>query len=101
MHEPQILEGAEQFELGAGPVGVLLVHGFTGCPQSLKPVGEYLAGNGIKVLGIRLPGHGTTWQDLNSRRGDEWDEAVEAGFQKLEAECDEVFIVTLSFGMSL
>jgi carboxylesterase len=101
MREPEILEGAEQFEMGAGPVGALLVHGFTGCPQSLKPVGEHLAGNGIKVLGIRLPGHGTTWEDLNSRRGDEWDEAVEAGFQKLEAECEEVFIVTLSFGMSL
>lgn len=96
-----VLEGAEEFELGDGPVGVLLVHGFTGSPQGLRLLGEYLADNGLKVAGIRLPGHGTTWQDLNTRVRDEWIATVEDGFDRLAAQCDEVFIVSLSFGSSL
>ncbi|MGH2730505.1 MAG: alpha/beta hydrolase [Actinomycetota bacterium] len=101
METPQVLEGAEEFELGAGPVGALLVHGFTGSPQGLRGVGEYLAGRGIAVAAVRLPGHGTTWQDLNTRTGDEWIDAVEAGFEKISASTDEVFIVALSFGAAL
>ena len=47
----------------AGAVGVLLVHGFTGSPASMRPWGEYLAGQGYAVAVPRLPGHGTTWQE--------------------------------------
>ena len=101
MKQAEVLEGAEEFTLGSGRTGALLVHGFTGSPQSMRGLGEFLAANQIKVEGIRLPGHGTTWQDLNARNDSEWIEAVEAGFAKLEAECEEVFIVALSFGMSL
>lgn len=65
--EPQILKGAEEFTLGQGTVGVLLVHGFTGSPQTVRGLGAYLAERDLAVEGIRLPGHGTTWQDLNAR----------------------------------
>jgi carboxylesterase len=101
VHTPQVLEGAEEFDMGAGPVGALLVHGFTGSPQGLRGVGEYLAARGVAVTAIRLPGHGTTWQDLNTRTADEWIDAVEAGFAKISASTDEVFIVSLSFGAAL
>jgi carboxylesterase len=97
----QVLEGAEEFKLGSGPVGALLVHGFTGSPQGMRGLGEYLAGRNVAVEGIRLPGHGTTWQDLNSRRSHEWTEAVEAGFEELAKDHDEVFIAALSFGAAL
>ena len=46
-------------------VGVLLVHGFTGSPASMVPWGEHLAAQGYAVVVPRLPGHGTTWQELN------------------------------------
>ena len=32
-----VLPGAEPFDHAGGPVGVLLCHGFTGSPQSLRP----------------------------------------------------------------
>ena len=101
MQDLKILEGAEEFELGHGPVGVLLVHGFTGSPQSMRPLGDYLAGTGLRVAGVRLPGHGTTWQDLNSRTSQEWVEAMELEFDKVAANHDEVFVVGLSFGVAL
>ena len=99
--QERILEGAEEFEFGSGRTGALLVHGFTGSPQSMRGLGEFLGANGLNVMGLRLPGHGTTWQDLNTRRSDEWTEAVRLGFDKLSAECGEVFVVGLSFGVSL
>ena len=101
MQDLKILEGAEEFRLGQGPVGALLVHGFTGSPQSMRGLGEYLAERGIGVSGIRLPGHGTTWEDLNARTSDEWVAAVESEFERMEAEHDQVFVVALSFGVAL
>jgi carboxylesterase len=99
--EPAILQGAEEFSFDGGPVGALLVHGFTGSPQGLRGLGEYLAERGVAVEGIRLPGHGTTWQDLNTRRADEWVAAVEQGHAKLAEGRDKVFLVSLSFGAAL
>lgn len=97
----KILEGADEFALGEGPVGALLVHGFTGSPQGLRGLGEYLAERGIAVRAPRLPGHGTTWEDLNTRHPEEWADTVESSFHALAAERDEVFVVALSFGAAL
>jgi carboxylesterase len=99
--EVRILEGAEAFSLGEGHVGALLVHGFTGSPQGLRGLGAFLAERGISVVAPLLPGHGTTWQDLNSRTADEWTAAVDAAFHEMAAEKEEVFLVGLSFGGGL
>lgn len=101
MPEPEVLEGAEEFSLGEGTVGVLLVHGFTGSPQGMRGLGQYLAERDLAVEGIRLPGHGTTWRDLNQRKTQEWIESVEAGFAKVAQGRRKVFIVALSFGAAL
>src|SRR5262249_61661789 len=61
---PPVLPGAEPFDHAGGPVGVLLCHGFTGSPQTLRGWADYLAAQGLTVSLPRLPGHGTTWQDL-------------------------------------
>ena len=99
--ESDILAGAEEFSFEGGPAGALLIHGFTGGPQGLRGLGEYLAQRSIAVEGIRLPGHGTTWQDLNTRRSSEWVSAVETGYAKLAEGRDKVFLVSLSFGSAL
>lgn len=101
MAQVKILEGAEEFSLGSGPVGALLVHGFTGSPQGMRGLGDYLAERGIAVLAPRLPGHGTTWQDLNTRTAQEWVTEVDSAFHRMAAERDEVFVVALSFGAAL
>jgi len=40
-------------------LGVLLLHGLSDSPYSLKALGERLNGQGAMVLGLRIPGHGT------------------------------------------
>lgn len=101
MQKIAVLEGAEEFEFGDGPVAALLVHGFTGSPQSTRPLGRYLAEGGLAVVGIRLPGHGTTWQDLNTRTAEEWIGAGEEAFHQLVAQKQKVFLVGLSFGSAI
>ena len=96
-----VLEGAEEFALAGGRVGALLIHGFTGSPQGLRALGEHLSEAGVSVVAPRLPGHGTSWQDLAARTHEEWVTAVEDAYDELAETCDEVFVVGLSFGAAL
>nr|MDJ0667639.1 alpha/beta hydrolase [Desulfobacterales bacterium] len=49
------------FELAADPPvgGILLLHGMSDSPYSLRALGESLNQRGYWVVGLRLPGHGT------------------------------------------
>ena len=79
-------------------VGVLLVHGFTGSPASMRPWAEDLHSRGYSVSLPLLPGHGTRWQDLNQTTYEDWFAEVEAAFAKLKAEHDQVAVCGLSMG---
>jgi len=96
-----VMPGAEPFELGDGAVGVLLCHGFTGTPQSMRPWGEHLAAAGFSVLCPLLPGHGTRWQDANASTEQEWYAAVSAALDELTARCTAVVVAGLSMGGAL
>lgn len=89
---------AEPFQADGGPTGVLLVHGFTGSPASMRPWGEYLAAEGFAVSVPRLPGHGTTWQEMNKTRWVDWYAEASRALDGLVARCDEVYIGGLSMG---
>lgn len=93
--------GCEAFAFDGGPVGALMVHGFTGSPFSMRPWGEHLAAAGLTVLGPRLPGHGTRWQEMNYTRWQDWYGEVERGFDALRGKCDQVFVMGLSMGGTL
>jgi carboxylesterase len=95
---PPVQPGAEPIDLPGGPVGVLLSHGFTGCNQSMRPWAEYLAAAGLSVVAPRLPGHGTTVEDLNTKTFDDWYGEVERSFDALQARCETVFAMGLSMG---
>jgi carboxylesterase len=99
------MPGAEPFAFpGSGPegrTGVLLVHGFTGTPMSMRPWGEHLAAEGFTVRCPLLPGHGTRWQDCNASTHEQWTTAVGDAFDALAAECDRVFVAGLSMGGTL
>lgn len=56
---------------GDGP-GVLVLHGFTGNPTSLRPLAERIAAEGYAVELPRLPGHGTSPQDLATTAWHDW-----------------------------
>lgn len=45
---------------GEASCGVLLLHGMSDSPYSLRTIGERLSREGAHVIGLRLPGHGTT-----------------------------------------
>jgi carboxylesterase len=96
-----VLPGAEPFAFEGGPVGALLVHGFTGSPQSMREWGEYLAKNGLTVRGPRLPGHGTRWQEMNQTRWSDWYGEAERGLRELQKTCGTVFVMGLSMGGTL
>jgi carboxylesterase len=96
-----VLPGAEPFEHAGGPVGVLLCHGFTGSPQTLRPWADYLAGQGLTVSLPRLPGHGTTWQDMARTGWRDWYGEVDRAFTALAGRCQEVFVFGLSMGACL
>jgi carboxylesterase len=79
-------------------VGVLLVHGFTGAPASMRPWGEFLNNHGYTVRVPLLPGHGTKPEDLNKVKWQEWPAKVQAELDELYKNCDQVFIAGLSMG---
>ena len=86
---------------GGRRIGVLLSHGFTGQPASITPWGQALAEKGYAVEVPRLPGHGTTWQELNTLRWEHWYAEVTQALEKLLAENDAVVVGGLSMGGAL
>ena len=100
-----VMPGAEPFasdpEDGSRDIGVVLSHGLTGTPQSMRPWGEYLAAQGIGVRGPRLPGHGTRWQDLNLTRWPDWYGEVARAVDDLAGQYRSVFVFGMSMGGTL
>lgn len=86
---------------GGRKVGVLLSHGFTGQPASMKPWGQALAEQGYAVEVPRLPGHGTTWQEMNGTTWEDWYAEVTRAFDTLLADNDAVVVGGLSMGGAL
>ena len=86
---------------GGRRIGVLLSHGFTGSPFSVRAWGEHLAALGYAVEVPRLPGHGTTWQDLNTTTWDDWYAELSRAFERLAAANDAVVVAGLSMGGAL
>ena len=57
---------------------VVLVHGFSATPREMRPLAEALTARGFAALGVRLPGHGTTPEDLARRNYGEWIATIDA-----------------------
>ena len=92
---------AKPEQTGGRRIGVLVVHGFTGSPASMRPWAQDLAARGYAVEMPLLPGHGTRWQDMNKVTWADWTATVDGAFDKLAAENDTVVAVGLSMGGAL
>jgi carboxylesterase len=100
--EPPTGAPSEQpFAHDGGPVGVVLSHGFTGTPESMRPWADHLAAAGYTVRLPLLPGHGGTWQDTNRTRWPQWYAEIERAYEEVAARCDTVFAAGLSMGGTL
>lgn len=95
--EPYSADGSGQ---NAG-TGIVLVHGFTGSPDSTRPWAQYLNERGYTVDAVRLPGHGTTWQDANTKTFADLQGCVDDAFEAMAARSDRVFLMAQSFGAAL
>jgi carboxylesterase len=89
------------FLLAGGDVGVLLIHGFTGSPAEMRPLGHHLHERGLTVAAPLLTGHGTTPADLNRQRRQDWIACVEQALAELQTQCQRVFMAGLSLGALL
>lgn len=82
-------------------IGVLVSHGFTGSPHSMRPWAEHLAELGYAVELPLLPGHGTSVKDMLPTRYDDWYACVDNTYADLAARCDAVVVAGLSLGGTL
>ncbi len=96
-----LMSGAEPLAIDGGPIGALVLHGFTGTPQGVRDWAVALAESGLTVTVPRLPGHGTRWQDMNRTRWTDWYAEAERAFDELRHCCAEVFVCGLSMGGTL
>jgi carboxylesterase len=88
---------ADPFALGDGPDACLLLHGLTGSPAEMRPVGEALAGAGFRAVAPLLPGHGTTPKDLCRTTGGDLLDAAQAALLSLRS-ARRIFLSGLSAG---
>lgn len=98
---PSLLPGAEPYTAAGGDVGVLVVHGFTGNPSSMRPLAERLAEAGFAVQLPRLPGHGTSWRRLQRTRWPDWVREARAALTILRAHTERQLVVGLSMGATI
>ena len=93
--QPFLLEGMERH---GKHHGVLLLHGFTGTIAHLRPLAEALHKQGFTVMGLNLPGHGTTMDDMAQCTWQDWLDAAKEAFLELQNRCDYVSVAGLSMG---
>ena len=97
-----LLEGAEPFSAaGSNGHGVLVCHGFTGNPQSMRPLARALADAGFSVELPLWPGHGTSVEDMATTSWTDWSGAAEVAYSELESRCERVVVAGLSMGGTL
>ena len=96
-----IMPGAEPWSAPGGPHGALVLHGFTGNPQSMRPLAEALAKAGLAVELPLLPGHGTAIEDMLPTRWEDWSSAADAAYRALADRCQKVVVAGLSMGGTL
>ena len=102
VHVDQPMDPAKTapFTLGSGPRACLLLHGFTGSPWDMRPLGEALAAGGYRVSALCLPGHGATPRAMEQVTGSDWERAAEQALLALGGD-EPVFLAGLSMGALL
>lgn len=98
----EVMAGCEPLShVGTREAGVLVLHGFTGNPSSMRNQAEAFAELGFHVEMPRLPGHGTTIGDMLTTSWIDWTREVEAAYQRLAERVSAIVVMGLSMGGSL
>jgi carboxylesterase len=91
----------KEFFFKGGSVGCLIIHGFTGTPGEHITLGRRLRDEGYTVLGVRLKGHGTTVEDMETCSYKDWVESAVSGYERLCEQCNRVHVIGHSMGSLL
>lgn len=100
----ELIPGAEPWTHVAGDPdapGVLVLHGFTGNPSSMRGMAEAFAAAGFHVEMPRLPGHGTTVDDMLTTSWPDWLGEAEAAYAQVAERSSRVLVAGLSMGGAL
>lgn len=81
--------------------GVLLTHGLSDSPYTMRYLAAFFRQRGFRVMAILLPGHGTQPGDLLDVTWQEWAKTVAYGAYQLAEEVDEVYLAGYSTGATL
>lgn len=77
---------------------VLLVHGFTASPWEMREVARSLCQCGLSCLAIRLPGHGTSVEELSRQTLEDWQQAVQDAGRLLRQHYPRIYGIGMSTG---
>jgi carboxylesterase len=92
------IDQVQSFAFDRGPLGCVLLHGFTAAPKEMRPLGEYLAARDFTVRGVRYAGHGTTPEELARTTWRDWVASAEEAVAELRSRCTQVWSIGLSLG---
>ncbi len=95
-HQPFALTRETQAEVGA-----FLVHGFTGTPSEMRPLGMAIHAQGIDAHGILLPGMGANIEQLNAMTAGSWLDATAEAWQEHQARYARSILIGYSMGGAL
>jgi carboxylesterase len=99
--EAPVRPGAEPLSHDGDRRGVLVLHGFTGNPGSMRPVAQALVAAGFSVEMPRLPGHGTSVDDMLTTGWADWSGEAQGALDRLRERTDAQAVVGLSMGGTL
>jgi len=81
--------------------GALLLHGFTGTPAELRPLGTALVEQGISVYGPLLPGSGKNFSRLGKVKHQEWFRAARDSWDQVQREYETPLLIGFSMGAAI
>ncbi len=82
-------------------IGVLLIHGFTSTTSSMMYLAQQFSEAGFHIELPSLPGHGTTWQNLNKIGYQDWIAELQKSLQILQSRASNIYVCGLSLGGAL
>jgi carboxylesterase len=89
------------YTLEGGPLGVLVLHGFTGTPGEMRPLADQLHRQGYTVHAPLLPGHGGLPEAMLGLPWQAWLRHVERAFDQLYSRCQQIVVIGQSMGGTL
>ena len=89
----------QDFEFNSeSKIGCYILHGFSSSTYETKDLAEFLGNNGYHTLTRNLPGHGTSVEECNTVKYQDWLSFVEQDLAELSINSDKIVVIGMSMG---